>query len=474
VDTLSDLLRRTRQGDVEAFGQVITRLQDMVFGCAYAVLGDFHGAEDATQEAFINAYQKLADLRDLSCFPGWLRRLVLTACHRITRRAKLPTTTLEEAEAAPSPDGDPAAQPERAEVHAAVLDAIRSLSPANRLATTLFYINGYRIHEIADFLDVPSGTVKSRLHESRKQLKEQMLDMVKEELAEAKPTAELKERVLTEVAFGFPPGVYTSSHDAEGTITFFLSTPEAAGRPGAVGLIGLTFDRVALATVMREPFPKPAVDDAARPRRELLDLMCELLRKSGVALERVVLDVERGGAATGVAYCRRDGVSHETRVPASVALGMAHRLKAPVFATPRLVRRGAAGEGCDPKMDRKAVGELKAEVLKHRQSDALLELAWQNGLDPEAGCRTARVSVDEVAGQVSVFVGRGKRPVAVVELAKYRGGIEVLRRYTSSSPYYGRQTRDGKLYRVNLRPTGDGIRWELTPLSSPSAREKGR
>ena len=69
----------------EAFGELVIRFQDMAFGCAFAVLGDAYLAQDTAQEAFVVAWQKLAQLREPAAFPGWFKRIVLTQCNRLLR-----------------------------------------------------------------------------------------------------------------------------------------------------------------------------------------------------------------------------------------------------------------------------------------------------------------------------------------------------------------------------------------------------
>jgi DNA-directed RNA polymerase specialized sigma24 family protein len=69
----------------EAFGELVIRFQDMAFACAFAVLGDVYLAQDAAQEAFIVAWQKLGQLREPAAFPGWFKRIVLTQCNRLIR-----------------------------------------------------------------------------------------------------------------------------------------------------------------------------------------------------------------------------------------------------------------------------------------------------------------------------------------------------------------------------------------------------
>jgi len=173
---LKCLVERSRAGDLEAFTEVVRRFQDMAHGYAYSILGDFHLAEDAAQEAFVDAYQKLHALREPAAFPGWFRRIVFKHCDRAMRKRRVPTAPLEEGMRVAEPNRD------RSELQERVLEAVRDLPERQREATTLYYINGYSQKEISDFLEVPVTTVKKRLHDSRKRLKERMIGMVNETL----------------------------------------------------------------------------------------------------------------------------------------------------------------------------------------------------------------------------------------------------------------------------------------------------
>jgi RNA polymerase sigma factor (sigma-70 family) len=190
---------RSRDERLCAFAQLVERFQGMACGYAYSILGDFHVAEDAAQEAFILAYRQLADLREPAAFVSWLRRLVHTACHRTVRKAQLPTVPLVAAEQVQSTANEPAVLVEGREMGEQVLRAIRDLPPNEREATTLFYINGYSQQEVADFLEVPVSTVKNRLHASRGRLKERMLHMVKETLHENAPDERFSRKVIDEL-----------------------------------------------------------------------------------------------------------------------------------------------------------------------------------------------------------------------------------------------------------------------------------
>jgi RNA polymerase sigma factor (sigma-70 family) len=172
----------------EAFGEIVARFQDIVFGCAYAVLGDFYLAQDAAQEAFITAWKKLDQLQNPDAFPGWLRRVVLTECNRMTRGKRLKFLPLETGAEIASNDADPAAMAERMELRERVLGEIKALPENERMVTTLFYIDGYSQNDICEFLEVPATTVAKRLYSARQRLKKRMIEMYEDDLKEHRPS----------------------------------------------------------------------------------------------------------------------------------------------------------------------------------------------------------------------------------------------------------------------------------------------
>jgi len=199
VEELTSLVIRAQDGDMSAYSQIVQRFQDMAYGSAYAILGNFHLAEDAAQEALIEAYCTLPKLREPAAFPGWLRRIVFKQCDRPTRRKRPPTTALAAAAQVPSGDPGPVETVEQREMRDKVMQAIRALPGSERMAVTLFYINGYSQRDIAEFLDVPVTTVNNRLHISRKRLKERMISMVENTLKANAPDQRFSRRVIEEL-----------------------------------------------------------------------------------------------------------------------------------------------------------------------------------------------------------------------------------------------------------------------------------
>src|SRR5262245_14081295 len=108
-DSVAGLVEAARDGSPGAWSELIDRFQDLAVAVALGRLGDLEAARDASQDAFCLAFRHLRDLTDAAAFPGWLVRLVQTACGRQARRRRLPTVPLEDAAVAPAAQADPAA-----------------------------------------------------------------------------------------------------------------------------------------------------------------------------------------------------------------------------------------------------------------------------------------------------------------------------------------------------------------------------
>jgi RNA polymerase sigma factor (sigma-70 family) len=172
----------------EAFCELVSMFQDMAYAAGYAVLEDFSLAEDAAQEAFISAWQKLDQLRQPEAFPGWFRRLVLTECNRLTRGLRLRTISLDEGLALHAADPDPQSVIEKDELTKVAFAAIRRLSLNERMVVMLFYVNEHSQREISAFLNVPLTTVAKRLYSARVRLRVILMDRFKNDLTEHRPS----------------------------------------------------------------------------------------------------------------------------------------------------------------------------------------------------------------------------------------------------------------------------------------------
>ncbi len=187
MEELKSLVARARGGDLDAYTQIVCCFQDMAVGYAFSILGDFHLAEDAAQEAFLQAYLDLGKLDELAAFPGWFRRIVFKQCDRIRRQRHHFEVPLDEERfhaAGPDP-GEHLEEQERSDWLKA---GIRELPTPERAVFTLFHIADFSHKEIAAFLEVPETTINNRLHAAKKRLQKELETMTQGNLQEKRPS----------------------------------------------------------------------------------------------------------------------------------------------------------------------------------------------------------------------------------------------------------------------------------------------
>jgi RNA polymerase sigma factor (sigma-70 family) len=170
-----------------AFCELVKAFQDMAYAYAYVRLGDFSLAEDVAQEAFLSAWRNLGQLREPDAFPGWLKRILLTECNRLTRKKRVPTTLLDDAANVPSACQHPQTTIERNELRQSIVKDIKRLPMNEQTVFVLFYIHECSQADIGAFLGVPQTTVTKRLYSARLRLRG-MITSLKADLTEHRPS----------------------------------------------------------------------------------------------------------------------------------------------------------------------------------------------------------------------------------------------------------------------------------------------
>lgn len=182
MDELHTLVGRAQAGDLAAYDVIVRRFQDMAVGYAYSLLGDFHLAEDAAQEAFIEAYLDLNKLQEPAAFPGWFRQIVFGNCRRVTRKRREVAVALEDVPDVAADDERPDELLDERELRELVSRAYHLLPEHERSAAMLFYINQRSQGEIAHFLGLPTSTINNRLRSARKRLRKEFEKMTKNDI----------------------------------------------------------------------------------------------------------------------------------------------------------------------------------------------------------------------------------------------------------------------------------------------------
>ena len=204
------LVAHALQHGPAAFAPIIERYKDAVFGVTLARLRNFHDAEDLTQTTFVEAFSGLERLEKPARLGAWLRTIAIHRCINFLKRREreVDFDSLDEP-AAPQPS--PHEDAERSELQQRVMRAVDKLSKTQRETVALFYIGDYSLAEVAAIQEVPLGTIKRRLHEARRRLKEDMFTMVADVLKDSAPDETLADRVFA-LLCAYPDGKRSSNH----------------------------------------------------------------------------------------------------------------------------------------------------------------------------------------------------------------------------------------------------------------------
>lgn len=164
----ASLVARCLKGDQGAFELLVTRYERVLFSVALRLVGDYEDARDATQNAFVRAYEHLDSFDPARKFFSWIYRIVVNECLNL-RRARHPNEPLADTFIAPGGAFDAVAA---SEAHDRIQAALMALTPEYREVVVLRHFADLSYEEISEALGVPDKTVKSRLFSARKRLGE--------------------------------------------------------------------------------------------------------------------------------------------------------------------------------------------------------------------------------------------------------------------------------------------------------------
>lgn len=172
------LLAAAREGDVDAFAEVVRRYEHRVRSVLLHLLDDDRDVEEATQDCFVQAWRNLHRFRGDSAVFTWLYRIAVNEALARVRRKRLPTTDLDEA-LDRLPTVDPTHQPQDAaasgELRAFLAGRIRALEPEYRAPLVLRDVIGLSNQEVADILGLSVAAAKSRIHRARMRIREELV-----------------------------------------------------------------------------------------------------------------------------------------------------------------------------------------------------------------------------------------------------------------------------------------------------------
>jgi RNA polymerase sigma-70 factor (ECF subfamily) len=183
------LIAECRQGNTAAFGELVSRYQDRLFNTVLRLVDNAEDARDVVQEAFLHAYQSLPSFKGDSLFFTWLYRIAVNTAISMKRKqrhvlriqpAGEEKNTIDPLD--PSERNRPGHAIEMAEEERKVHEALGKLSTEHRAVLVMKDMEGMKYEEMAEVLGVPVGTIRSRLHRARLEMRDLLLQEEKPEV----------------------------------------------------------------------------------------------------------------------------------------------------------------------------------------------------------------------------------------------------------------------------------------------------
>ena len=226
ADTNIQLINRVLEGEEQAFATLVQTYQKRIHALAWRKIGDYHIAEEITQDTFLQVYRKISQLKNPQQFDGWLYVIVNRLCLNWFRRNKHKMQSIEdipqeemEQTFVTQHDTDQREDEARTGYREIVKNLLEKLPESERTVLTLYYLGEMTVNEIGKFLGVSANTIKSRLSRARKRLKTEehilinenlgvvqlsrdLTETVMKQISEIKPTPQIVKPTLPWVAFG--------------------------------------------------------------------------------------------------------------------------------------------------------------------------------------------------------------------------------------------------------------------------------
>ncbi len=176
------LIRECLKGRTEAFGELVRRYQDRLYNTVFRLLDNAEDARDVVQDAFLSAYQSLNSFKGDSLFFTWLYRIAVNTAFSLKRKQRATLSLYRGGEEGgghephdPSQESQPDRALEVADEERRIQQALNRLSPEHRVVLIMKDMEGQKYEAMAEVLGVPIGTIRSRLHRARMELREILL-----------------------------------------------------------------------------------------------------------------------------------------------------------------------------------------------------------------------------------------------------------------------------------------------------------
>lgn len=378
--TDAQLIQRTRSGNREAFAVLFDRYFEMAKGAAYRILHDRALAEDLAQDAMLQAYLSINNLKNSDSYASWLYGIVRNLCYsHLRKQASGSAVVLDELDewhvdkefyrSGAQWEDDPVRVAERRLNKSAIENAIEKLAPKRKEAAALFYLEQMSIQEIAQRLAVSETAVKSRLFQARKQLQTQLSSLYFETVCLAKRHIDVEKRKIDMVKID---SVHTFTREDNQAIVLFVAKESLRCLQMWIGMdVGH-----ALGLILKgEETPRPLTHNTMAQMVELLD----------ATVARVEVNALKDTTFFGTIYVERNGESRQLDARPSDAVTLALVAGAPIYIADEVMAK--SGRDLPSPFNEH---EWLEEVKKGHHERVQLLFKWQEALSADGTKFTKR------------------------------------------------------------------------------------
>jgi len=175
---VADLVVQAQLGCRDSFGELVERFERTIYAIAFRRLNNHAEAQEIAQEVFVQALEKLDQLRQPECFPGWIRSIAARmSINRAVRRGPVFASEPDLFEARCVESETPYGTAVKMETRRQVRAGLRRLGKLDRQTLEAFYVRGQSLIEMSDEFEAPVGTIKRRLHVARKRLANELSEL---------------------------------------------------------------------------------------------------------------------------------------------------------------------------------------------------------------------------------------------------------------------------------------------------------
>ncbi|MHB0999267.1 MAG: bifunctional nuclease domain-containing protein [Armatimonadota bacterium] len=405
---------------MHAFGELVSRYQGLIYGLAYHQIRNYTDAQDITQNVFVHVFKSINQLEQPDRLVPWLRVITANEC-KMWLRSKQRHISIDDIDTDPSIVSLIDTRHREHERLAEIRRIIDSLPEKSRLVITLYYLSGLSCREIGEYMGIPANTATQHLYRARRQLKDLLSNVEEDYTMNKLPESFTSEVLQIVLLYPVTEGQFLTATGENGYQGFMMRVGE---RNSDNPFITVWMKQDDLNDILLGLDPNRTSENA---KGRALSSALQILDTFGIKLRRVVLRLSDDRKCIACVDLVQGETKFAIDMRPSDAIGLAVRVKVPIFTDDAVIKQGNVGEDDAPVPDYLIdSAAYNLEFRKQQQHEKLRDKAFEMGLSPETLIDTVRFHKDESEGKIIMWIEAYPDNKCIFDLDEYRLGIDMI------------------------------------------------